>query len=65
MPGKILEIVVKRGDEKMGRFKLVGLNGKTNKQVVIITSYMVCKAGSNIGPHTLHMQQVNTSSKKE
>ena len=48
----------------MGRFAWIKMNGKNNKQVLIMSAYRVCKAGTNIGPHTAHMQQVNYLLKK-
>ena len=42
----------------MGRFTWMILKGITNKQIMIITAYIVCKDEPNIGPHTSRMQQV-------
>ena len=42
----------------MGRFTWMILKGKNEKQIMTITAYRVCKAGPNIGPHTVYMQQV-------
>ena len=56
--GKITGRIIERGSDVMGRFVWIKLNGKNNKQVMIILAYRVCKYGTNIGPHTVHMQQV-------
>ena len=42
----------------MGRFTWKVLNVKNEKQVMIISEYILCKAGTNIRPHMAHMKQV-------
>ena len=62
--GRVTGRIVERGSDIMGRFAWIKMNGKNNKQVLIMSAYRVCKAGTNIGPHTAHMQQVKYLLKK-
>ena len=49
--------VIKKGQDKLGRWSYLTLIGKGGKVVKIITTYRVCKKNSNEGNCTIRIQQ--------
>ena len=57
-------IIIKRGADEMGWYAWIVLNGRNDKEVMIISAYRTCKASLRSGPHTAYMQQVKQLMKK-